>query len=182
VNSWRNSRAPLCFLVGLSLGVWGCAPEGDFGPSSGQEGANLGVGVDHEPNDVELAVHDLVNDYRLDSEQGSLDFDDAIGAIARAHSEDMASGAVSLGHVGFNDRAEDALDQVSGASSVGENVGRVDGEATEAGAAAAMLQYWMDSPDHDENMLHSDWDLAGVGAAQSSEGSWYFTQVFVGVQ
>ena len=178
----RISRAPLCFLVGLSLGVWGCAPDGNFGPSSGQEGANLGVGVDHEPSDAEVVVHDLVNDYRLDSDLDSLDFDDTVGALARAHSEDMASGSLALGHTGFTERAEDALDAVQGSTSVGENVGRVDGEDTEATAAASMLQYWMDSPEHDDNMLHTDWDLTGVGAAQASDGSWYFTQVFVGVE
>ena len=180
--TWRNSRAPLFFLTGMSLGVWGCAPESAFGPASGQEGANLGVGVAHEPNDAELVVHDLVNDYRLDAGLDPLEFDDTVGAMARAHSEDMASGTLALGHAGFTERAEDVLDEVYGSTSVGENVGRINGEDREEDAAAAMLEYWMESPDHDENMLHADWDLGGVGAAEAEDGSWYFTQLFVGVQ
>ncbi len=182
MSAWQNSRAPLCFLVGLSLGVWGCAPEGEFGPANGDNGANLGVGVDHEPDPVELAVHDLVNDYRIDAGLPELAFDDTVSALARAHSEDMADGTISLGHAGFDDRAEDVIAEVDDATAVGENVGRVEGADTEDLAAAEMLAYWMASPDHDENMLHEDWDLGGVGVAQASDGQWYFTQVFVGTQ
>lgn len=182
MNRWRTSRAPVFFVLGLSLGVWGCAPDSDFGPASdGSRGAGVGIGVDHEANHVELAIHDLVNDYRADRGLDLLDFDDTVGAVARVHSDDMATGAESLGHSGFTERAEDVLDAVDNSTAVGENVGRVSGMDTEDDAAEAMLAFWQDSPDHDENMLRDDWGLTGVGVAQADDETWYFTQVFVGV-
>ncbi len=184
MDHWRNSRAPVFFLIGLSLGIWGCAPEGDFGPASSQDGANLGAGVDanYVPSSAEHEVHELVNDYRNGAGLSDLDLDDLVSSVARAHSDDMAEGLVAVGHDGFDTRAQDVIDALGNATSVGENVGRVSGAETEAEAAEAMLEYWIESPDHLENMLDEGWDLAGSGVAQGTDGTWFYTQVFVGVR
>jgi uncharacterized protein YkwD len=160
----------------------GCATDDGFGQAGVNSGANLGIGVDgYKASTAELAVHDQVNDYRVEWDLEGLDFADTVGSIARAHSLDMAEGTAALGHSGFEDRADDVIEVVSGTSSVGENVGRVDGAETQEEAAEAMMTFWRESSDHDENLLHDGWDLAGVGAAQADDGSWYFTQVYVGV-
>ncbi len=179
---WCETRASCFFLLGLFLGLWGCAPEGDFGPASGSEGANLAAPGEYEAQPSELEVHDQVNDYRLDEGLDPTLFEDLVGAVARTHSEDMAQGNVTVGHDGFEARAQDIMDQLDDVSNVGENVGRITGADTQEEAVEAVLDYWRNSPDHDENLLHKDWILAGVGVAQDDQDSWFFTQVFVGTQ
>ena len=170
---------PLAFVLGFTLALWGCAAEEPFGPSSGEQGGNLGYASTFEANPAEEEAHGLVNDYRADEGRSPLDFRNEAGDLARGHSDDMAAGDAGLGHMGFEERAEEILDLLPAATAVGENVGRVDGAYDEAEAAEAMLLYWQDSPDHDANLLNEGWTLAGTGAVQNSEDSWYFTQLYV---
>lgn len=43
---------------------------------------------------------------------------------------------------------------------------------------AEMVQMWMDSPGHRQNLLNGDYTRIGVGAARSESGYWYGVQVF----
>ena len=170
---------PLAFGLGFTLALWGCAPEEPFGPASEGQGSNLGYASDYEANPAETEAHELVNDYRTDEGLGAMAFRDEAGDLARSHSYDMASGGAGLGHEGFEERAEEILDLLPGATAVGENVGRVDGAFDETEAAEAMLLYWQDSPDHDANLLDEGWTLAGTGAVLDGDDRWWFTQLYV---
>ena len=63
--------------------------------------------------------------------------------------------------------------QDCGASGVGENIGF--GNST----PAEMMQLWMDSQGHRENILRPQFTHLGVGAVQRSDGRWYLTQDFL---
>jgi len=122
---------------------------------------------------IEIEVHDLVNAYRADNGLPALELDPTIGSTARIHSQDMLDGAVDFGHDGFDARAE-AIGQVLDVSSAAENV------AFSAGfddPADIVVQGWIDSPGHEENMV-GDFALTGIGAAEQG-GEYYFTQLFV---
>lgn len=59
------------------------------------------------------------------------------------------------------------------AKGVGENIGF--GNST----PAEMMQLWMDSPGHRENILRPQFTRLGVGAVQRADGRWYVTQDFL---
>lgn len=46
--------------------------------------------------------------------------------------------------------------------------------------AADMVDQWLDSPGHRENLLNRDFTLIGIGVAQAKSGAWYGVQVFGG--
>lgn len=54
------------------------------------------------------------------------------------------------------------------------------GSGSATGLAAAMVQQWMGSSRHRQNILGASYTDLGVGVAQSSKGSWYATQNFAG--
>ncbi len=61
----------------------------------------------------------------------------------------------------------------------GENLGLNNYPASEA--VAVTVRELMASPPHRANILHAHYDTIGVGLAIDSEGTYYFTIVFVGL-
>ena len=122
---------------------------------------------------IEVEVHDLVNAYRADNGLPALELDGTIGETARTHSKDMLNGSVAFGHDGFDGRA-DSIDLVLDVSTAAENVAYSSGFDD---PAQIVVQGWIDSPGHEENMV-GDFALTGVGAAER-DGEYYFTQLFV---
>jgi uncharacterized protein YkwD len=147
-------------LVLLCLGLGGCEALGGDGT---------------EPfafTDLELEVHEQVNDYREQQGLAPLELDAFVGELSRSHSDDMASGAVPFGHDGFDDRAALIVDD--GARGVGENVAFNQGFDDPATVA---VQGWIESPPHHENMV-GNFTHAGVGIAETDDGIVYLTQMF----
>ena len=90
------------------------------------------------------------------------------------HSEEMASGAVSFGHVGFLDRVQtlsEDFDIVSAAENVATNSGHHD-------PITVALDDWLHSEGHHENLV-GYYTATGVGVAQDDTGAYYFTQIYV---
>jgi uncharacterized protein YkwD len=102
-----------------------------------------------------------------------LRFDTGLADIARAHSRNMAFGAVPFSHENFQQRADLAVKL--GFLRLGENVAYNDypADTTVAVAVAGLIA----SPPHRRTM-EGGWTRSGVGAARSPSGSWYFTQLF----
>ena len=86
----------------------------------------------------------------------------------------MARGGVALGHAGFESRAEEIAKFIDLAGAA-ENVSKHDRKSDFAHFA---VTGWLASPGHRKN-IDGDYALTGVGAARSSEGVVYFTQLFV---
>jgi len=96
--------------------------------------------------------------------------------LARGHSEAMATGDRSFGHDAFGER-RDAVYEGLPANRVAENVGYT--EETEAGAAAEIVEYWLNSPQHRDQMLGS-FRWGGAAAARNEQGTLFFTLLLAG--
>ncbi len=94
---------------------------------------------------------------------------------AREHSRAMASGKRGFGHEGFQSRGQQ-LSVLVPYSGFGENISRHKRPVAEVPDAA--LEKWLGSEVHREK-VEGEYDLSGVGAAVSKDGTWYLTQLFV---
>jgi uncharacterized protein YkwD len=148
-------------------------------------------------SEIELAILRLTNEERSSYGLRALIWDDALASVARDHSRDMAANDF-FSHI--NPAGEDPTDRAErhgypttkslggGAYLVGiaENIakmptGHVEGigyVAPDADSISiAIIQGWMDSPGHRENILSSKPDRIGVGVAY--DGRYYLaTQNF----
>lgn len=121
---------------------------------------------------IEQRAHDLVNQYRASKGLPALAFSETIASKARVHSQEMSGG--NLNHDGFQDRV-DAINTTIPLSSAGENVALNSGFADPAQEA---VTGWINSPPHRTNM-EGDFDMTGIGVDRKSDGTFYFTQVFI---
>ena len=125
--------------------------------------------------DLEHYVHRLVNEHRVSQGLKPLSFHAEISAIARRHSQDMATGRVGFSHGGFESRRK-KISKFIAQPEVGENVAVNNGDFLYAGERA--VSGWLQSPGHRRN-IEGSYDLTGVGIAQGPAGEYYFTQLFV---
>ncbi len=123
--------------------------------------------------EIEQRVHTLINQYRVGQGLQPLTLSDIITTQARNHSRDMADGSVPFSHDGFQER----VDAISAQISIGgaaENVAMNSGYSDPARIA---YDGWLKSDGHRKN-IEGDYDLTGIGVAQSSSGGYYLTQLF----
>lgn len=123
---------------------------------------------------IETSVHAKINAYRATKGLPALELNATIAAQARAHSSNMASSAVAFGHDGFNDRVTE-ISKVIAVSDAAENVAFNNGFDDPASEA---VRGWLNSPGHLAN-IEGDYELTGIGVVKSSDGAYYFTQIFV---
>ena len=98
---------------------------------------------------------------------------DDLNAIARGHSEDMASGRRAFGHSGYDLRVSKIKKTVKPCDgNIGENVAYGPSNGKEA------VDIWKKSSAHRKNML-GDYKYIGIGIARNKEGVIYYTQLFV---
>src|SRR5262245_29299739 len=146
--------------------------------------------------ELERHIHESVNLQRRANDSDPLDWDDALGAVARMHSEDMAKRGY------FKHVNPEGLTPMKRLEQAGYTKCRVVGEnifqnnlyyrvITEKRRttydwnsmpeiAASTLKVWMDSSDHRENILQSKYTRSGVGVAIATDDKVYITQVFCG--
>ena len=124
---------------------------------------------------LEKETFALVNDYRKSEDLPVLIWDRTIAQEARAHSRDMAVGAVGFGHAGFEDRVDRLRQSLLGVMGAGENVLMTSDPRDAARSAVAL---WLKSPPHRKN-IRGDFLLSGLGIWKNSSGDLYFTQIFV---
>ena len=125
---------------------------------------------------MEMMLHDGVNLYRAGRALPPLAFDEVIAAEARRHSRDMAEGRVPFGHAGYPERTEIIRLRSFGGElrDAAENVGHTD--FTPGTAVAALLDGFVRSPGHREN-LEGAFARTGIGVARSG-GTYFVTQIF----
>ncbi|MGQ3411929.1 CAP domain-containing protein [Natrinema sp. LN54] len=145
---------------------------------------------------VERDVHEAVNEERTARGLEPLSFDTELRDIARGHSEDMAERGY-FSHVDpegndFADRYDAAGYECSANGYTGgENIAQTwydtrvatgDGEIVryenERELADGIVTQWMNSPDHRENILASQWENEGIGVSVTDDGRVYVTQNF----
>jgi uncharacterized protein YkwD len=124
---------------------------------------------------LEARVFARVNAHRDAMGLPPLAADRGLAEIARRHSRAMASGKVDFGHEGFQSRGRQAYALIP-YRGFGENISRHTREADEVPDAA--MRKWLASEVHRKH-VEGEYDVSGLGAAVSAEGTWYLTQLFV---
>lgn len=127
------------------------------------------------PEEIERRIFEAVNKERSARNLPAVKLSAALTDLARKQSRDLA-GLGRLGHTSvsgrsYSERLEDA--GVLFAAS-GENVARSDSFQPDP-----IHESLMTSGGHRENILHPDFDEAGVGVFRGSDGVYYVTQDFI---
>ncbi len=127
---------------------------------------------------AERLAFELLNQKRADNGQKALAWSDELETLARRHSQDMADHKY-FAHRGLDgSMVSDRADR-SGLKkwrSIGENIAYNRGYKDPIEMA---VKLWMESNSHRENLLNNDWRESAVGVAVASDGSYYFTQIFL---
>lgn len=142
---------------------------------------------------VEEFVFRYTNEERRSALRKELKWDHGLARIARAHSQDMAANGY-VEHVNKkgqtpNDRAVAAgfnIQKADGPVGIGENCGKhgiqssglVDSDSADSTDARLIVDGWMGSPGHRENILNGDYCTIGTGVARNRNGDTYSTQNF----
>ncbi|MDQ2050085.1 CAP domain-containing protein [Natronolimnohabitans sp. A-GB9] len=145
---------------------------------------------------VEQYVHEAVNEERADADVNELEFDTELRDIARAHSEDMAERGY-FSHEDpegndFTDRYEEAGYECDVDGYVGgENIAQTwydtpvdtDDRDTvhyegERELGYGVVEQWMNSPGHTENLLADQWESQGIGVYVTDDDQVFVTQNF----
>jgi uncharacterized protein YkwD len=126
----------------------------------------------------ERRAFDLINAERQRRGLRPLVLDGSLTRLARYHSENMARG----GYLSHTER--DGLDLRGRADALGLHNWKALGEniAYNQGyndPTAFAVERWMVSEKHRENIMNDEFTHAGVGVARASDGTYYFTQVFM---
>jgi uncharacterized protein YkwD len=116
---------------------------------------------------------------RIRAEQGlsQLRLNDKLCAIARNHSSNMAEYGY-LSHIDSlgRDFSKRVGSRITAPYHAGENVAR----NNFPNSAQVAVQGWSQSPSHLKNILNENFAETGVGVVVNSEGSVFFTQIFLG--
>ncbi len=134
-----------------------------------------------EISQIELLVHEKINAERAKAGLPALQWDAALAAIARRHSEDMAvrnffSHVNPDGKRSF-DRARDA--GYFCPTGLGENIqyNYNSRPQTPEEVASIAVDWWMNSEGHRNNILRAKYHNEGIGVAKAAN-KYYLTQVF----
>lgn len=148
--------------------------------ASGCGGSGGGSPTDPGPRsepEVEALSFDLVNQTRSDEDAGpALAWNEAVAAVARAHSRDMRDRGF-FSHV--DPEGDDFTDRLREAgipfTAVSENLARV---SDAPNPAAFAHERFLQNPAHRGNILDPRFTHAGVGVARRGSTYW-ITQLFV---
>lgn len=118
-----------------------------------------------------------VNELRVARHLNPLLASEKLSRVAQQHAEDMAQGGYLSHH---NREGRNPLERVQAAGVQGfhllaENIG----ESTDRGdRILAVLDAWLSSVVHRENLLNPVFNQTGVGSAQAADGRSVFVQLF----
>lgn len=158
--------------------------------SSGGTGGNGTLNATTDRERLELAIHERVNEARVERGLDPLAFDTDLREIARFHSEDMAERGYFNHTSPDGDTLEDRYDQFGYDCRVpagtfqyksgGENLFKYQSSASisDEELADQVVEGWLNSPAHRRNLLDEDWRREGIGVATASDGTIYVTQNF----
>lgn len=126
-----------------------------------------------ELDQMEQEVFQQINEYRLEQGLPALAWNETIADFCRVHSLNMANGSVPFSHDGFNERVN-GIGMTIRFTSAGENVAY----NNFPDPVTTAVDGWIESPGHLANIVGT-FTLTGVGIAESDDGRYYFTQIFI---
>lgn len=164
---------PRTLVQGLAfvLGFWLALAFSPFGARA--------AGGDSAHAELEERFHDAVNRERTQRNLIPMRRDAALDTVARAHSADMAQRRY-FSHV--NPEGRNPLERIEAGGATGftlaaENVGLTDrGEPNRE-----ILDGWLASPIHRNNLHLPPFNRTGVGIVRATDGTWYYTQLYLTV-
>lgn len=136
--------------------------------------ARVSAGVDSD----EREIFELINQERSKKGLGDLVWDSNLSRLARDYSAKMAR----ENFFSHQDRSGESVDgraknmRIKNWSKIGENLFFCEGYDNPNLMA---VRGWMKSPSHRDNILDPDYNVSGIGIAESENGRIYFTQVFI---
>ena len=163
----RTLLQALAFLFGIWLALLLWPP---FADASSEDASPLFA-------ELEARFHGEVNAVRASRHLIALRRLPEIDRIARAHSRDMANRRY-LSHVtpeGRNPVDRLHAGGVSGFTLAAENAGMT----SRRDPNHEILQGWLHSDDHRRNLYAPPFNATGIGVVQASDGSFYYTQLYV---
>jgi len=163
-----------CHAMGFLLGFWLALVASLSLVPAAAHGAGA---ADPELARLEAELTASVNGYRGQHRLIPLARRPDLDAVARAHSLDMATRRFFSHHTpeGADWVARLGAGRVEGFAMAGENVG-----VTSKGQPnQEILNGWIHSPAHRENLLARPYNATGVGIARSADGSLYYTQLYL---
>lgn len=119
--------------------------------------------------DISEEILQLVNIHRVSLGMSALISNNLAVQLANEHTLYMI-GENKISHDNFSDRADRLFDEK--AVKVGENV------AAKQRTAQEVMDDWLDSPGHREN-IEGDFTHIGISVIKNSRGQYYFTQLFL---
>lgn len=122
---------------------------------------------------IEQIAFNQINAYRLSKGLAALNWNADVANVARLHSQNMAEGRVPFGHDGFEERA-DLLEARLRVIGLAENVAYND----YPDPSTTAVESWIESTGHRRNIENATYTQTGMGVALSSDGAYYFTQLF----
>jgi len=133
--------------------------------------------ADPELARMEASLHRSVNRFRSEQHLIPLTRDAALDAVARAHSEDMAARHFFSHQSPEGHNWVDRLQQsgIEGFSMAGENVGMT----SRPNPNQEILNGWLTSPAHRENLTARPFNATGIGIARAPDGSLFYTQLYL---
>jgi uncharacterized protein YkwD len=148
-------------------------------PGSAEETPRTKLAAGNHEETTELSelvesIHQGVNEFRHAQGLQPLRLEPIISVQARQHSLEIARTGSALNHAGFDDRLKKIGEKLSfraGAENVAASIGHEN-------PARTAVEGWHTSPGHRKNML-GDFTLTGIGIAQSEQGSYFITQIFL---
>lgn len=167
ISSCRPRLAPVVLLAGM-LGLVSC------GSSSIPNAVQLSaVSSDAPASSVEAQVLEGINRFRQARSKPPFRRSAELDGLARLHAQDMLR-ARKMSHNGFHLRLG-AAETYYGIGQLRENVYWSKGFA-KAQIPQAVVQGWIDSPGHRQNLLAAN-SVCGIGVAVGSDGQVYAAQL-----
>lgn len=138
-------------------------------------------GTSTAPEQIETAIHRETNRVRRDHGLSELAYTHHLGAIALRHSRDMAQREYFSHESPDGDGPSDRYRQHGHSNRrSGENLAKEYAHLTQSATQIArnVVEGWMNSPPHRENILRGAFDAEGIGVYVDTDGAVYATQNF----
>jgi uncharacterized protein YkwD len=142
---------------------------------------NVDQATSTAPEQIETAIHRETNRRRRDHGLSELAYTHHLGAIALQHSRDMAQREYFSHESPDGESPSDRYRRFGHSTrQSGENLAKEYAHLTQSATHVArnVVEGWMNSPPHRENILRGAFDAEGIGVYVDTDGAVYATQNF----
>jgi uncharacterized protein YkwD len=126
---------------------------------------------------LEEQLHREINRIRSERHLIRLERRSDLDRVALAHSQDMAKRGFFSHH---SPEGASPLDRLQGAGIAGMRLAAENlGKTTETNPNLKIVEHWLDSTDHRDNLYAPAFNFTGIGIVRDATGALLYTQVYV---